>query len=100
MIGNFGAGRRTGGSSLNDVLVSSKENVGNFPTQDEYLVRLRSAFHKTDDLKLRQFILAEISKIERKSSHFETRVGPPPQGPYCDLQSHFVGSHQTCKESS
>ena len=94
MTGNFGAGRRTAGSYLSDIPASSKGSLGNFPTQEEYLNRLYEAFHKTDDPKLRAFIVSEISKFERKNSNFETRVGPPPQGPYCDLQSHFVGSHQ------
>jgi len=62
--GNWGAGMRKGGSSLNDVPANSRESLGNFPTRDEYCNRLIEALRHTNDQKLRAFIYSEIKKYK------------------------------------
>ena len=93
VTGNFGAGKRKGGSKLSDIPANRRDSVGNFPTQSEYAVRLRTAYHATSDHKLKAFILAELGRIERVAiSHEERHVKP--QGAYCSLKNHFVSSSQ------
>ena len=69
VTGNFGAGRRKGGSPLNDIPANSRESLGNFPTQNEYYSRLIDAYHATDDQRLRGFILGELRKMEAQRPH-------------------------------
>lgn len=90
--GNWGAGRRTGGSQLNDIPANSRESLGNFPTQDEYYIRLVSAYNQTSDRRTREFCLREIRKIEAQRPG--VRLQTQPQGPFCCINDHFVGSHQ------
>ena len=92
MTGNFGAGRRKGGSSLNDIPANQRETLGNFPTQDEYYNRLIEAYNTTDDLRLRTFIEGELRKMDAQRPG--SRVESPPQGAFCCIDDHFVGSHQ------
>ena len=88
--GNFGSGRRTGGSKYNEALVSNRENVGNFPTNDEYRQRLESGLPLASG-RTRDFILAELRRlnIQRQSSTWRN-----PQGAYCSLDGHHVSAAQ------
>ncbi len=90
--GNWGAGRRTGGSQLNDIPANSRETLGNFPTQDEYYSRLVAAYNQTDDQRLKGFILDELRKMDAQVPG-QRAVGNP-TGAHCSLDDHFVGSHQ------
>lgn len=54
--------RRKAGSPINDLGVSSKEQI-KCATPNEYLNRMYYAFDHTQDPKLRKFIYAEIRKI-------------------------------------
>lgn len=60
--GNFGRNKCTAGSSLRTI-GETKGNVGNLPTQDEYLKRLYDAFNSSTDVKLKKFLFQEIRKI-------------------------------------
>jgi len=60
--GNWGAGMRKGGTKFSEVPANSRESLGNFPTKDEYLRRLIEAYDKTDDPRLKAFILNEFKK--------------------------------------
>ena len=92
VTGNFGAGKRTGGSQLNDIPANSRESLGNFPTQDEYYSRLVAAYNQTDDQRLKGFILDELKKM--KAQVPGQRAAGNPTGAHCSLDDHFVGSHQ------
>ena len=92
LTGNFGSGKRKGGSKLTEVPANRKDSIGNFPTQDEYAARLRAAYDATSDHKLQAFILKELGKIERSSINHEERTTTVPQGPHCDIQNHFIKS--------
>jgi hypothetical protein len=92
VTGNFGAGKRKGGSKLTDIPANRKDSIGNFPTQSEYAERLRSAYHATSDEKLKAFIVKELGKIERSSIHHGERVSDHPRGPHCDLKNYFIKS--------
>ena len=93
LTGNFGSGKRKGGSKLTDVPANSRDSVGNFPTQDEYVARLRAAYNATSDRKLQDFILEELGKIESSSINRGERVTTATQGPHCDIQNHFIKSY-------
>ena len=90
LTGNFGAGKRKAGSKLSDIPTNRKESLGNFPTQTEYAVRLRAAYHATSDRKLQDFILTELGKIKTSSIYHGERTMTSPQGPHCDIQNHFI----------
>jgi hypothetical protein len=90
ITGNFGAGKRKGGSKLADVPVNRRDSIGRFPTQTEYAARLRAAYNATSDQKLQAFILKELGKIERASIKHGERVMTSPQGPHCDISNHFI----------
>lgn len=60
--GNFGKNKVKANSPLRSI-GETKGNVGNLPTQDEYLERLNKAYNSTDDVKLKKFIYEEIRKI-------------------------------------
>ena len=92
ITGNFGAGRRKGGSSLNDIPANSRESLGNFPTQDAYYNRLVEAWHATDDQRLRTFILSELRKMDAQRPG--ERVEAPPQGAYCVMEGYRVQPYQ------
>ena len=92
VTGNFGAGRRKGGSSLNDIPANSRETLGNFPTQDEYYNRLVDAYNSTDDQRLKGFILGELRKMDAQRPG--ERVDAPPQGPYCVTEGYRVQPYQ------
>ena len=92
VTGNFGAGRRKGGSSLNDIPANSRETLGNFPTQDEYYSRLIEAYNSTDDLRLKRFITGELRKMEAQRPG--QRLDTEPQGPYCVTEGYRVQPYQ------
>ena len=94
LTGNFGSGKRKGGSKLADIPSNRKESIGNFPTQDEYAARLRAAYAVTSDQKLKAFILKELGKIERSSISHGERITTAPQGPHCDISNHFIQSYR------
>ena len=93
LTGNFGSGKRKGGSKFADVPANSRDSIGNFPTQDEYAARLRAAYNATSDRKLQEFILKELGKIEISSVNYGERTMTVPQGPHCDIQNHFIKSY-------
>lgn len=61
--GNFGRAKSKAGSPLRDI-GNTNVKVVNVTTQDEYLERLISAYHKSTDIKLKTFIYQEIRKIK------------------------------------
>jgi hypothetical protein len=54
--------RRKAGSPLK-MIGETKGNVGNLPTQTEYLERLKTAYSMTNDQKLKTFIQDQIRII-------------------------------------
>jgi len=93
LTGNFGSGKRKGGSKLTDVPANSRDSIGKFPTQDEYAARLRAAYNATSDRKLQDFILTELGKIKTSSINHGERTMTAPQGPHCDISNHFIKSY-------
>ena len=93
VTGNFGKAKVKSGSTLNGVPSNRNESLGNFPRVEEYADRLRDAYSKTSDHKLRSFILTELGKIETRKIDKEERTTKP-QGPYCSLTNHYVSSSQ------
>jgi len=93
LTGNFGSGKRKGGSKLAEVPANRKDSIGNFPTQGEYAARLRAAYNATSDRKLQEFILTELGKIETSSIDHGERTMTVPQGPHCDIKNHFIKSY-------
>lgn len=91
VTGNFGAGRRTGGSQLNDVPANSRESLGSFPTEDEYYNRLVDALNQTTDRKLQGFIRGELRKMDSRRI---TQGTSYPKGAYCSLDGHHVKPYQ------
>ena len=89
VTGNFGKAKVKSGSTLNDVPANKRDSLGNFPRVEEYAERLREAYSKTSDHKLRSFILTELGKIERVRIGTEERHVKP-QGAYCSLSNHFI----------
>ena len=89
VTGNFGKAKVKSGSTLNDVPANKRDSLGNFPRVEEYADRLREAYSKTSDHKLRSFILTELGKLERVSIRHEER-DTKPQGAYCSLSNHFI----------
>jgi hypothetical protein len=89
VTGNFGKAKVKSGSTLNEVPSNRRDSLGNFPRVEEYADRLRDAYSKTSDHKLRSFILAELGKINRTRIDVEERDSKP-QGPYCSLSNHFI----------
>jgi len=61
-IGNFGRSKCKAGSPLT-TLGETKGNVGNLPTQDEYIERLYKALDLTQDKKLKKYLYEQIRKI-------------------------------------
>lgn len=93
ITGNFGKSKVKSGSSLNEVPANKRDSLGNFPSVQEYVERLRKAYSLTTDRKLQAFILSELGKIERSRIGHEERNAKP-QGPYCSLTNHSVSSAQ------
>lgn len=60
--GNFGRNKTKAGSTLTH-LGETKGNIGNLPTQEQYLERLRQAYELTNEPKMKSFIYQEIKKI-------------------------------------
>lgn len=60
--GNFGRNKVSAGSPINEIGLTQVEVVKCTP-KDEYLNRLHTAYHQTQDLKLKKFIYEEIRKI-------------------------------------
>ena len=94
VTGNFGAGKRTGGSSLNDIPANRRESLGSFPSDMEYRARMIDAFNSADTDRLRNFCLTEIKRIDQKHSIGLERAQVNPSGSHCVIGDHFVGSHQ------
>ena len=94
VTGNFGAGKRTGGSSLNDIPTNSRESLGRFPSEMEYRERMVKAYWLADNDRLRQFCEDEVRRIDQKHSVGLERTQPRPNGSHCVIGDHFVGSHQ------
>ena len=92
VTGNFGAGRRKGGSALNDIPANQRETLGNFPTRDEYYNRLIEAWYATDDQRLKTFIESEMRKIDAQRPG--ERLDTPPQGAYCVTEGYRVQPYQ------
>jgi hypothetical protein len=91
VTGNFGAGKRTGGSKYNEVPSNRRESLGNFPTKDDYRKRLKLAFRITNDPRLQDFILGELAELDRQEQANKARN---PEGAYCALHGHHVTSAQ------
>jgi len=94
VTGNFGAGKRTGGSALNDIPANRRESLGSFPTDMEYKERMITAYNQADNDRLRAFCRAEIMRIDQKHSIGLERSQTAPTGSHCIIGDHFVGSHQ------
>ena len=90
VTGNFGAGRRKGGSALNDVPANSRESIGNFPSEMAYRERMVRAYELADTARLAEFCLSEIDRIDRKHGRGLTRAAGNPKGAHCDVADHFV----------
>ena len=89
--GNFGSGRRTGGSKYNEALVSDREHVGNFPTKAEYRERLQAALVIAKDPKLVEFIKGELHHLDQQEKPSQWRN---PEGPYCSLENYYITAAQ------
>lgn len=94
VTGNFGAGKRTGGSSLNDIPSNSRESLGRFPSEMEYRARMVDAYYLADTDRLRQFCEDEVCRIDQKHSYGLERKPQAPRGSHCIIGDHFVGPHQ------
>jgi len=86
VTGNFGSAKCKAGSALRDLGNTSRENIGNLPTQDEYIRRLQTALGKDPEPKVREFILSELRKYQQRKIQNDRRVRNP-LGPYCDVRS-------------
>ena len=93
VTGNFGAGKRTGGSPLNDIPANSRESLGNFPSEMEYRARMVQAYWEADTDRLRQFCEDEVRRIDQKHSRGLERTQAAPRGSHCSINGHFVGAH-------
>ncbi len=93
VTGNFGAGKRTAGSALNDIPANSRDSLGRFPTDLEYRNRMIDAYNQADTQRLRDFCRDEILRIDQKHSIGLERQ-PAPSGSHCVVGNHFVGPHQ------
>lgn len=91
VTGNFGRAKVKSGSTLNDLGVSSRDHIGNLPTQDEYIRRLQEALGKTTDPKVRAFIESELRKPALRSITHVNRTRNP-LGPYCDLSQRNIAA--------
>lgn len=60
--GNFGRNKVKAGSSIQQ-LGMTKVKVINITKKEDYLERLQSAYEKTNDPKMKEFIYWEIKKI-------------------------------------
>ena len=94
VTGNFGAGKRTAGSALNDIPANRRSSLGSFPTDMEYRTRMIDAFNGADTERLRNFCLTEIKRIDQKHSIGLERAQVAPTGSHCTIANHFVGPHQ------
>ena len=94
VTGNFGAGRRTGGSALNDIPANRRASLGSFPSEMEYRERMVRAYQLADTQRLRDFCLDEVARIDAKHGIGLERVAGNPTGAHCAVDNHFVGPHQ------
>jgi hypothetical protein len=69
ITGNFGHNRVKANSPLNEIGMSTKENI-KITTQEDYLNRLYVAFDETTDPKLKRFIYEEIRSIMIKQNRW------------------------------
>ena len=76
VTGNFGKARVKAGSTINEIGMTSAENVRAVPPE-EYYNRLLSALKSTDSPRLISFLKGEILKYERQRGIGETRVTKP-----------------------
>ena len=94
VTGNFGAGKRSGGSALNDIPTNSRDSLGRFPSEMEYRARMVDAFNLAETDQLRSFCRDEITRIDQKHNRGLERSQVSPTGSHCVIGDHFVGSHQ------
>ncbi len=66
--GNFGRAKVKSGSPLRDIGVT-KAKVVNITKKEDYLERLQSAYQKTNDPKMKEFLYWEIKKILVQRKH-------------------------------
>jgi len=76
VTGNFGRQKVKAGSTINEIGMTSAENVRAVPPE-EYYNRLLSALESTDSPSLISFLKGEILKYERQRGIGETRVTKP-----------------------
>ena len=76
ITGNFGKTKVKAGSTLNDLGMTTAENVRAVPPE-EYHERLLAALESTDSPRLIAFLKDEILKYDRQRGVSETRVQKP-----------------------
>jgi len=76
VTGNFGKARIKAGSTINDLGMTTAENVRAVPPE-EYHNRLLTALKSTDSPRLIAFLKDEILKYERQRGIGETRSQKP-----------------------
>ena len=76
VTGNFGRQKVKAGSTINEIGMTSAENVRAVPPE-EYYNRLLSALESTDSPRLISFLKEEIRKYEQQRGIGETRVVKP-----------------------
>ena len=62
VTGNFGRPKSRAGSQLSDI-GNSKKDVINITTRKEYINRMITAYHNTDDDKLKSFCYHELHRL-------------------------------------
>ncbi len=76
VTGNFGKARVKAGSTINEIGMTSAENVRAVPPE-EYYNRLLLALNKAESPRLIAFLKDEILKYERQRGVGETRTQKP-----------------------
>ncbi len=76
VTGNFGKARVKAGSTINEIGMTSAENVRAVPPE-EYYSRLLLALNKAESPRLIAFLKDEILKYERQRGVGETRSQKP-----------------------
>ena len=76
VTGNFGKARVKAGSTINEIGMTSAENVRAVPPE-EYYNRLLLALKKAESPRLIAFLKDEILKYERQRGVGETRTQKP-----------------------
>ena len=76
VTGNFGVPKVKAGSSLRDIGITDAEVVHITPVS-EYNHRLIQAYHNTEDVRLRAFIVEQLTNYHRQRGTYETRCSTP-----------------------